>query len=153
MEAVGLVASIITLVSAASHVASILERVLGLRGISLYVLGAINEVTDFKATLALVQTVVEEAQHQLPPAYRVEYNRLLDRAMGCMDAFTKYLRRNVLREREEVVGAGKVIELKRRMKWTEVWGGGQVQCQINAFQQELASLKLSFVLAMSATNL
>ncbi|KAI4606977.1 hypothetical protein J4E83_009732 [Alternaria metachromatica] len=152
MEAIGLVASIITLISAASNAALILERVLGLRGVSLYVLGALNEVTDFKATLTLVQTAVDETQHQLPPAYRVEYNRLLDRAMGCMDAFTKYLRRSILREREEVDGAEKVIELKRRVKWMDVLGRGQAQCQIDAFQQELTSLKLNFVLAMSATN-
>ena len=153
MEAIGLVASIITLISAASHVASLLERVLGLRGIPLYVLGAINEVTDFKATLTLVQTAVDGTQHQLPQAYRAEYNRLLDRAMGCMDAFTKYLQRNILRERQEVAGAGKVIELKRRVKWMDVLGRGQAQCQIDAFQQELTSLKLNLVLAMSATNL
>jgi len=153
MEAIGLVASIITLISAASNAALILERVLGLRGVSLYVLGALNEVTDFKATLTLVQTAVDETQQQLPQAYRAEYSRLLDRTMACMDAFTKYLRRNVLREREEGVDAGKVIELKRRVKWMDVLGRGQAQCQIDAFQQELASLKLSFVLAMSATNL
>ncbi|KAI4616133.1 uncharacterized protein J4E87_008868 [Alternaria ethzedia] len=150
MEAIGLVASIITLISAASHATSVLERVLGLRGISLYVLGAINEVSDFKATLTLVQTTLEETQHQLPLDHRVEYTRLLDRAMGCMNAFTKYLQKHVLRDREQVACVGKAMELKRRMKWTEVLGGGQTQCQINAFQQELASLKLSFVLSTPA---
>ncbi|KAI4674310.1 uncharacterized protein J4E84_010685 [Alternaria hordeiaustralica] len=55
MEAIGLVASIITLISAASNAALILERVLGLRGVSLYVLGALNEVTDFKATSTLMK--------------------------------------------------------------------------------------------------
>jgi len=153
MEAIGLVASIITLVSAASHAASILERVLGLRGIFLYVLGAINEVTDFKATLVLLQTTLEETEHQLPLDHGVEYDRLFDRSTGCMNAFTKYLRKNVLREREKMACADKVMELKRRAKWMEVLGGGQAQCQINAFQQELASLKLSFVLVMSVTNL
>ena len=153
MEAIGLVASIITLVSAASHAASILERVLGLRGISLYVLGAINEVTDFKATLVLLQTTLEETQHQLPLDHRVEYDRLLDRSMGCMNAFTKHLRKNVLRERENAACADKAMELKRRAKWMEVLGGSQAQSRINTFQQELASLKMSFVLAMSATNL
>ncbi|KAI4660713.1 uncharacterized protein J4E79_005281 [Alternaria viburni] len=113
MEAIGLVASIITLVSAASHAASILERVLGLRGISLYVLGAINEVTDFKATLVLLQTTLEETQHQLPLDHRVEYDRLLDRSMGCINAFTKHLRKNVLREREKAACADKAMELKR----------------------------------------
>ncbi|KAI4924457.1 uncharacterized protein J4E92_007538 [Alternaria infectoria] len=153
MEAIGLVASIITLVSAASHVASILERVWGLRGISLNVLGAINEVTDFKATLTLVQRSLEETQDQLPLEHRVEYNRLLDRATSCVDAFTKHLLENVLRKREKVAGADKVIELRRRARWMEVLGGGQAQSRINTYQQELASLKMSFVLAMSATNL
>ncbi|KAI4639298.1 uncharacterized protein J4E78_010983 [Alternaria triticimaculans] len=153
MEAIGLVASIITLISAASHAASLLERVLGLRGIPLHVLGAINEVTDFKAVIALVKTAFEETQHQLPLEYEIEFNRLSDRAMGRIDAFTKHLRRNVLREREGAIGDHKVTELKRRVKWMEVLGRGQAQGQIDSFQQELASLKLSFVLAMSATNL
>jgi len=153
MEAIGLVASIITLISAASHAASLLERVLGLRGIPLYVLGAISEVTDFKAILTLVKTAFEETQHELPLEYRVEYNRISDRAMNCINAFTKHLRRNVLREREGAIGDHKVTELKRRVKWMEVLGRGQAQGQIDAFQRELASLKLSFVLAMSATNL
>ena len=126
---------------------------MGLRGISLFVLGAINEVSDFKATPTLVQTSLEETQHQVPLEYRVEYNRLLDRATSCVDAFTKHLLGNVLRKRENVPGADEVMELKRRAKWIEVLGGSQAQCQINAFEQELASLKLSFVLAMSATNL
>jgi len=153
MEAIGLVASIITLFSAASHVASILERVLSLRGIPIYVLGAINEVTDFKATLTLVQTSLEETQHQLPLEHRVEYNRLLGRATSCLDAFTKHLLENVLRKREKAAGADKIMELKRRAKWMEVLGGGQAQSRINTFQQELASLKMSLVLAMSAINL
>lgn len=153
MEAIDLVASIVTLISAGSHAASILEQVLGLRGVSRYVLGAINEVTDFEATLTLAQTALNENQHQVPPPYQAKFHRLSSRAMGRVDAFTKYLRRNVLRERKEVTGADKVTKLNRRVKWMDVLGTGQVQCQIDAFQQELASLKLSFVLAMSATNL
>jgi hypothetical protein len=59
MEAVGLVASIITLINAATLTSASLTRLMGLRGCPLYVVSALNEVNDFQATLTLVKSVLD----------------------------------------------------------------------------------------------
>jgi hypothetical protein len=78
MEAVGLVASIVTLISAATLIGSSLTRLWGLRGTPLYVAAALNEVNDFKATLTLVQSVL--AVRAIPPDVLFNLDKLLNQA-------------------------------------------------------------------------
>jgi hypothetical protein len=70
--------------------------------------------------------------------------------MAHIDAFTRYLRKNGLRE--EVTLTSIVTKVKKRVKCMDMFGGSRAQDEINAFRRELASLKLSFIIAMNATN-
>lgn len=96
MEAVGLAASIITLVGAGTLTSTTLTRLWGLRGSPLYVTTALNEVNDFKATLTLVQTILDMVE--LPEDILAELSRLLRQAKTQLEAFDRYLREHVLRE-------------------------------------------------------
>jgi hypothetical protein len=76
MEAVGLVESIITFISAAKFTVSSSARIWGLRGTPLHVAAALNEVNDFKATLTRVQSVL--GVRDIPPDVFAGIIRLLE---------------------------------------------------------------------------
>jgi hypothetical protein len=147
MEAVGFAASIITLISAASLTGSTLTRLWGLRGSPLYVVSALNEVTDFTATLNLVQSTLSVAE--VPEDVLAELERLLARAKDRLEAFDKYLKQKVLREDEEVHNMDQ-LKLRRRAKFKEVVG--EAQQQINGLQQGLLSIKVNLTLALGVAQ-
>ncbi|KAF2124067.1 ankyrin [Dothidotthia symphoricarpi CBS 119687] len=150
MEVVGLVASIITLIGAASLTGSTLTRLYGLRGAPLYILTALNEVNDFKATLSFVHRVLDDLGDEVQGDTKAEIERLLLRAKARLDAFNKFLKEDVLREGENLVD-NRDPKLRRRAKWRELIGEGQ--SQFDALQQELVSIKVSLGLTLSASQL
>jgi hypothetical protein len=62
MEAVGLVASIVTLIGTVTLTSATLRKLWALRGSPLYMVTALNEVSDFKITLNLVLSAIDTAQ-------------------------------------------------------------------------------------------
>lgn len=150
MEAIGLVASIITLISAATLAGSALDRVWGLKGVPFYILPALNEVNDFKASLTFLQTTLSNGQHVISAAAEVEIDRLLVRAHECMRTFNEYLKEKVLRE-GELTTDNKTPKLRKRAKFREVIG--QARCPIDAQRQELASIRHSLSLTLAMINL
>jgi hypothetical protein len=93
MEVVGLTASIITLISAATLTGSTLTRLWGLRGSALYVVSALNEVTDFTATLTLVQSALSVAE--VPEDIHDQLESHLSRVKDRLEAFDRYLKEEV----------------------------------------------------------
>jgi|TARA_R110002003_G_scaffold3_22_gene116 hypothetical protein len=148
MEAVGLAASIITLIGAATLTSSSLTRLWALRGTPLYVVTALNEVNDFKATLILVQSALQTGQAS--ETVSLELSRLLDRAKERLEAFDQYLKDEVLKEE---YGTHNVDhpKLRRRAKLKEIVG--QAQQQIDGLQQGLLSIKMNLVLVLSVAQL
>lgn len=148
MEAVGLVASIITLVGAASLTGSSLTRLWGLRGSPLYIISALNEVNDFKATLSLIQSTL--SVKQVPEDVVLELGQLLDRARIRLDEFDRYLKEKVLQESPGKCNLDRP-KLRRRAKLKEILG--EAQQQIDGLQQGLLSIKVSLALALGVAQL
>lgn len=94
MEAVGLTASIITLVSAAALTSSTLTRLWRLQGCPSYVVSALNETEDFRASLTLVSSVLDV--EQVPEDVLVEVARLLARAKHLLQNFDVFLKDKVI---------------------------------------------------------
>ncbi|KAF2029829.1 hypothetical protein EK21DRAFT_112507 [Setomelanomma holmii] len=117
MKAVGFVASIITLIGAATLTSSTLTRLLGLKGSPLYVVNALNEVNDFNATLTLVQTALQI--REVPHEVQEELGKLLARAQQQLEAFNQYLKAEVLREEHGSYDTSH-LKLRRRAKLKEI---------------------------------
>lgn len=149
MEVVGLAASVSTLIGVATLTASSLARLWRLQGTPLYVVTALNEVNDFKATLVLVQTVF--SRNEVSGEVSAELERLLHRAQKELGHFDKYLHDNVLKEREGALPAGNRPKLRRRAKLKEVLG--EAQQQIDGLQQGLLSIKVNLTLALGVAQL
>jgi hypothetical protein len=147
MEAVGLAASIITLISAASLTGSTLTRLWGLRGSPLYVVSALNEVTDFTATLTLVQSTLSVAG--VPDDVLNTIAKLLSQANERLEAFDRYLKEQVLCEDKGTCNTGQP-KLRRRAKFKEVVG--EAQQHFNSFHQGLLSIKVNLVLALGVAQ-
>jgi hypothetical protein len=118
MEVVGLTASIITLISAATLTSSTLTRLWGLRGSPLYVDSALNEVTDFTATLTLVQSALNVAE--VPEDVHDQLEGLLSRAKDRLEAFDRYLKEEVLREDNNGNSTDRP-KLRRRANLSRSW--------------------------------
>jgi vacuolar-type H+-ATPase subunit H len=147
MEVVGLVASVITLIGAASLTSSTIHRAWGLRGSPPYLATALNEVNDFKALLEFIRAALTDTD-DLEEHVKSEIKRLLDRASEKLHAFDEYLKTKVLRDGDKFDSNAK---LRKSAKLREVIGEGQVQ--VNALQQELNSVKMNLMLAINISQL
>jgi hypothetical protein len=147
MDVLGLAASIITLTSAVTLTGSTLTRLWGLRGSPLYVVSALNEVNDFTATLALVQSTLSEAE--VPKDVLAKLDGLLSRARYRLEAFDRYLKENVLRDVNRVHGINQP-KLRRRAKLKEIVG--EAQQQIDGLQRGLLSAKVNLTLALGVAQ-
>jgi hypothetical protein len=147
MEVVGLVASVMTLIGAASLTSSTIHRAWGLRGSPPYLATALNEVNDFKALLEFVRAALTDTD-DLEEHAKSEIKRLLDRANEKLLAFDEYLKTKVLRDGEKFDSNAR---LRKSAKLREVIGEGQVQ--VNVLQQELNSVKMNLMLAINISQL
>jgi vacuolar-type H+-ATPase subunit H len=147
MEVVGLVASVITLIGAASLTSSTIHRAWGLRGSPPYLATALNEVNDFKALLEFIRAALTDTD-DLEEHAKSEIKRLLDRANEKLHVFDEYLKTKVLRDGEKFDSNAR---LRKSAKLREVIGEGQVQ--VNALQQELNSVKMNLMLAINISQL
>jgi vacuolar-type H+-ATPase subunit H len=147
MEVVGLVASVITLIGAASLTSSTIHRAWGLRGSPPYLATALNEVNDFKALLEFIRAALTDTD-DLEEHVKSEIKRLLDRANEKLHAFDEYLKTKVLRDGEKFDSNAR---LRKSAKLREVIGEGRVQ--VNALQQELNSVKMNLMLAINISQL
>jgi hypothetical protein len=148
MEVVGLTASIITLISAATLTSSTLTRLWGLRGSPLYVDSALNEVTDFTATLTLVQSALNVAE--VPEDVHDQLEGLLSRAKDRLEAFDRYLKEEVLREDNNGNSTDRP-KLRRRAKFKQIVG--EAQQQIDGLQQALLSTKANLTIALGVAQM
>jgi hypothetical protein len=148
MEAVGLTASIITLINAVTLTSSALTRLWGLRGCPLYVVLALNEVNDFNATLTLVQSALDVGE--VPDDVIIELERLIYRARQQLEGFDRYLKDHVLRKESGTFDI-QAPKLKRRAKFMEIVG--EAQHQIDGLQQGLLSIKVNLTLALGVGQL
>jgi len=148
MEAIGLVASIITLIGAATLTGSSLTRLWGLWGTPFYIVTALNEVNDFTATLTLLKSVLNMGD--VPDEVLTELARLLQRAADQLDSFDRYLGNEVLRDKYWTSDRNQP-RLRRRAKWREVIG--EAQQQIDGLQQGLLSIKVNIGLALNVAQL
>jgi vacuolar-type H+-ATPase subunit H len=147
MEVVGLVASVMTLIGAASLTGSTIRRAWGLRGSPPYLITALNEVNDFKALLEFIRVALTDTD-DVEEHVKSEIKRLLDRANEKLHAFDEYLKKKVLRDGEKFDSNAR---LRKSAKLREVIGEGQVQ--VNALQQELNSVKMNLMLAINISQL
>lgn len=145
MEAVGLAASIITLIGAASLTSATITRACGLRGCPQSVLTSLNEVEDFKGVLIAARQALGDLDYN-----DEQISRLLVRAQTRIEAFDAYLKEKVLRDdvRPENDEAPR---LKKRAKWKEVIG--ELQQEVDTLKQELSSIKQSLTVALTAAQL
>ena len=150
MEAIGLAASVITLIGATSLTSSMLTRLWGLHGTPIYILTALNDLRDFQTALALVQSAFEELDGAIPDAVVVEVHKLLSHAADRIGAFNDFLKQEVLRE-YDLEASSMMPKIRKRAKFKEIIG--QAQCQIATLQQELLSIKMSLSLALGVANL
>lgn len=148
MEVVGLAASISTLIGVASVTASTLTRLWRLRGTPLYVVTALNEINDFKATLVLLRTII--SRDEATDEVKAELTRLLHRAQEDLESFDRFLQDNILKQTEPVSGATSP-HLRRRTRFKEVIG--EAQQQIDGLQQGLLSIKVNITLALGVAHL
>jgi hypothetical protein len=148
MEAVGLVASIITLIGAASRTGSSLIRLWNLRGSPLYVTSALNEVNDFKATLCLVQTAL--SVQEVPEDVLLGLGELLDRAKTRLNEFDRYLKEKLLQDGTVTCDLDRP-RLRRRAKIREILS--KAQQEIDGLQQGLLSIKFSLALALNVAQM
>jgi hypothetical protein len=145
MEPVGLAASIITLISAASLASATITRAYGLRGCPESVLTSLNEVEDFKGVLLVAQQALGDLD------YDNEYvNRLLARARTRIEAFDTFLKEKVLRDEIRPTNDA-TIRLRKRAKWREITG--ELQVEIDTLKQELSSIKQSLNVALTTAHL
>jgi hypothetical protein len=149
MEVVGLVASVMTLIGAASLTSSTIHRAWGLRGSPPYLATALNEVNDFKALLEFIRVALTDTD-DLEEHAKSEIQRLLDRANEKLHAFNEYLKTKVLRDGEKF-DSNAHPKLRKSAKLREVIGEGQVQ--VNALQQELNAVKMNLMLAINISQL
>lgn len=145
MEAVGLAASIITLIGAASLASATISRAVGLRGCPQSICTSFNEVEDFKGVLLIAQNALGDLDYD-----NEQIRRLLARAQMRLEAFDIFLKEKVLRDDGGLHEDGSP-RLRRRAKWKEVIG--ELQSEIDTIKQELASIKQSLILAMTAASL
>jgi hypothetical protein len=150
MEVVGLVASVITLIGAASLTGSTIHRAWGLRGSPPYLATALNEVNDFKALMEFIRAALSDTDDSIEEHVKSEIKRLLDRANDKLHAFDEYLKTKVLRDGEKF-DSNANPKLRKSAKLREVIGEGQVQ--VNALQQELNSVKMNLMLAINISQL
>ncbi|KAJ8114589.1 hypothetical protein OPT61_g3564 [Boeremia exigua] len=149
MEVAGLTASIITLIGAATLAGSTVSRIWGLRDSApAYVLTALNEIEDFKATLQLIRFALEGLPETTPDFIDDEIARFLGRADRSLADFNSYLHNKVLRI---VDGESDTIKLRRRAKLKEILG--EAEPGMRVLQQELTSIKLSLNTALAARHL
>jgi hypothetical protein len=150
MEVVGLVASVVTLIGAASLTSATIHRAWGLRGSPPYLITALNEVNDFKALLEFIRATLSDTDDSLEEHVKSEIKRLLDRANEKLLAFDEYLQTKVLRDGEKR-DSNANPRLRKSAKLREVIGEGQVH--VNALQQELNSIKMNLMLAINISQL
>jgi hypothetical protein len=150
MEVVGLVASVITLIGAASLTGSTIQRAWGLRGSPPYLVTALNEVSDFKALLEFIRAVLSHTDDSIEEHVKSEIERLLNKASERLHAFDEYLKTKVLRDGEQL-DLGTKLKLRKGAKLREVIGEGQAQ--VNTLQQELSSVKMNLMLAIGISQL
>jgi hypothetical protein len=148
MEAVGLVASIVTLIGTVTLTSATLRKLWALRGSPLYMVTALNEVSDFKITLNLVLSAIDTAQ--CLDDIRSDLESLLNRARDRLARFDQYLKREVLRDGD---GASKDVQLRlrRRTRLKEILG--ETQQEIFSLQKDLSSIKANLALVLGAANL
>jgi hypothetical protein len=149
MEVVGLVASVITLIGAASLTSSTIHRAWGLRGSPPYLITALNEVNDFKALLEFIRAALSDTD-DIEEHVKSEIRRLLDRANERLHAFDEYLKTKVLRDGEKF-DSNANPKLRKSAKLREVIGEGQIH--VNVLQQELNSVKMNLMLAINISQL
>lgn len=150
MEVVGLVASIITLIGAASLTGSTIERAWGLRGCPIYLVTALNEVNDFKVLLEFISAALSDSGDNLEEHAKAEIGRLLNKASDRLHTFDEYLKAKVLRDGKSL-GPNSNLKLRKGAKFREIIGEGQNQVQ--ALQQDLNSVKINLMLAIGVTQL
>ncbi|KAF2870086.1 ankyrin repeat-containing domain protein [Massariosphaeria phaeospora] len=148
MEPVSLAASIITLVSATSATSTALARLWGARGVPDYVATALNEVTDFKAMLKVVHSVVNGVEESMSDDIKAELERLLGRAKTQLEVFATFLDEKVLKESGGENGPR--TKLRRSAVIREAFG--DLRDRINALREELVSIKIGMGVTISAMN-
>jgi hypothetical protein len=148
MEVVGLVASISTLIRVAAATVSALTKLWRLRGTPLYVITALNEVNDFKATLVLVQTALNRSE--ISEEVCAELERLLLRAHEELHGFELFVKEKLLKEGERSDKYNRP-KLRRRAQLKEFLG--EAQQQIDGLQQGLLSIKVNLTLVLGVAQL
>ena len=145
MEAVGLAASVITLIGAATLTGATITRAWGLLECPQSITTSLNEVEDFKGVLLLVHNALGDLDYD-----NDQIRKLLDRAKMRLEAFDMYLNTEILCEKAQMQD-GKRPKLKKRAQWKEVVG--QLQHEIDTLKQELSSIKQSLMVALAAAQL
>jgi hypothetical protein len=148
MEVVGLVASISTLIRVTAATVSSLTKLWRLRGTPLYVITALNEVNDFKATLVLVQTALNRSE--ISEEVCAELERLLHRAHEELHGFEQYVKEKIVKEGERSDEYDRP-KLRRRAQLKEFLG--EAQQQIDGLQQGLLSIKVNLTLVLGVAQL
>jgi hypothetical protein len=148
MEVVGLVASISTLIRVTAATVSSLTKLWRLRGTPLYVITALNEVNDFKATLVLVHTALNRSE--ISEEVCAELERLLRRAHEELYGFERYVKEKILKEGERSDENDRP-KLRPRAHLREFLG--EAQQQINGLQQGLLSIKVNLTLVLGVAQL
>ena len=150
MEVVGLVASVMTLIGAASLTGSTIQRAWGLRGSPMYLVSALNEVNDFKALLEFIRATLSTTNDSIEEHVKLEIERSLSKASERLHAFDEYLKTKILRDREQP-DLNMKLKLRKGAKLREVIGEGQAQ--VDSLQQELSSVKMNLMLAIGISQL
>lgn len=148
MEAVGLAASVLTLISAAALTSSTLTRLWRLQGCPNYVVTALNDIEDFRAVLTLVKAMIE--RREPPEDVLVEIARLLARAEEQIGKFDRYLKDEVVQSPQTPHQETR-IKLRRRAKLKEAIGAAREQ--FDDFQQGLQSIKGNLVVVLEVVNM
>ncbi|PSN75560.1 ankyrin, partial [Corynespora cassiicola Philippines] len=147
MEAVGLAASIVTLVSATSFAGAALQKLQRLRGTQVHLVAAINEMNDFRATLSFVHSAVDGHEDLLPESSRSELEALLERSEEDLKNFTHYLETELLRDGKSDTTSPK---LRSRAKFKELLG--ENQSRIDTFCRNFNSIKTALGVALGALS-
>ncbi|KAF2259503.1 hypothetical protein CC78DRAFT_620985 [Lojkania enalia] len=147
MDPVSLAASVVTLISATTVTASTLRGLWNLGSTPEYLVGALNEVTDFSAMLRLVHTALDAAENVLSEELKSEIERLVDRARGELEKFDRFLNERLLKRGLENTDNPR---LRRRAKFREVIGDNQNK--IESFRKELVSIKSGLGVVVGTIN-
>lgn len=145
MEAVGLAASVITLIGATTLASATITRAWGLRGCPQSVLTSLNEVEDFKGVLLAVRSALGDLDYD-----NEQIRRILTRAKTRLESFDTFLKEKVLRD-EVRPNNDEGPRLRKRAKWKEVIG--ELQSEIDTLKQELSSIKQSLAITLAVANL